>query len=172
MRGTIVQQLLSLTAFATHHATTPHTALHTALNTNVFTQFTHQVQHMLPQAATVALQTRFASKKQGGSTQNHRGQNPKNLGFKMAGGQIANPGNILVRQRGRTWHPGNWVGIGRDYTLYALRRGKIKTYRCPFRKRKWVYLELCEEGGAKVGVANEKGDVPSEEGGHAVQATS
>lgn len=104
---------------------------------------------MLPQAATAALQTRFASKKQGGSTQNHRGQNPKNLGFKMASGQIAIPGNIILRQRGRRWHPGNWVGIGRDFTLYALRRGRIKMYRCPLRQRKWVYLELMEDAAAE-----------------------
>ncbi len=146
MRGTIFQQLLSLTAFATHHATT-HT--HT-VNTLLSPHLAHHIPtHVLPSAATAVLQVRFASKKQGGSTQNHRGQNPKNLGWKMAGGQVANPGNIIVRQRGRTWHPGNWVGIGRDYTLYALRRGKIMTHRCPFRKRKWVYLELLEEEASK-----------------------
>ena len=145
-----MQQLLSLTSFAVQHAAhAPSSGLLSALAA--------RANPMLPQAATVALQTRFASKKQGGSTRNHRGQNPKNLGFKMASGQVAIPGNIILRQRGRRWHPGNWVGIGRDFTLYALRQGRIKMHRCPLRKRKWVYLELMEGQEAGKGLQQEQG---------------
>lgn len=56
-------------------------------------------------------QTRWASKKQGGSTQNNKDSNPKYLGVKLYGGQHCNPGNIIVRQRGTEFHPGRNVGM-------------------------------------------------------------
>ncbi len=65
----------------------------------------------------------MAHKKGGGSTRNGRDSNPKYRGLKRAGGQAVQAGNILVRQVGTRFHPGKNVGIGRDYTLYALADG-------------------------------------------------
>jgi large subunit ribosomal protein L27 len=67
----------------------------------------------------------MAHKKAGGSTRNGRDSNPKYLGIKRYGGQIINAGTIIVRQRGTKFHPGKYVGIGRDHTLYALKTGKV-----------------------------------------------
>lgn len=68
----------------------------------------------------------MAHKKAGGSTRNGRDSNPKFLGVKVYGGQVVNAGNIIVRQRGTRFHPGNGVGLGRDHTLYALVDGKVE----------------------------------------------
>ncbi|RZC68277.1 hypothetical protein C5167_031540 [Papaver somniferum] len=57
---------------------------------------------------------RWATKKAAGSSKNGRDSNPKNLGRVI-------PGNIIVRQRGTRFHPGNYVGIGKDHTLFALK---------------------------------------------------
>jgi large subunit ribosomal protein L27 len=62
----------------------------------------------------------MAHKKAGGSTRNGRDSNPKYLGVKRFGGELVRAGNILVRQRGTKFYPGRNVGMGRDYTLYAL----------------------------------------------------
>jgi large subunit ribosomal protein L27 len=67
----------------------------------------------------------MAHKKAGGSTRNGRDSNPKYLGIKRYGGQVVNAGEILVRQRGTQFHPGMHVGLGKDYTLYALKTGKV-----------------------------------------------
>lgn len=67
----------------------------------------------------------MATKKAGGSTRNGRDSRPKYLGVKQFGGQLVHPGMIIVRQRGTKFHPGQYVGIGRDHTLYALRSGKV-----------------------------------------------
>lgn len=67
----------------------------------------------------------MAHKKAGGSTRNGRDSNPKYLGIKRYGGQIINAGSIIVRQRGTQFHPGRYVGIGKDHTLYALKTGKV-----------------------------------------------
>lgn len=67
----------------------------------------------------------MAHKKAGGSTRNGRDSNPKYLGIKRFGGQIIKAGTIIVRQRGTKFHPGQYVGIGRDDTLYALKTGKV-----------------------------------------------
>ena len=71
----------------------------------------------------------FAHKKGGGSTDNGRDSNPKYLGVKRADGQKVLAGNILVRQRGSKFKPGNNVGIGKDDTLFALVDGKVKFER-------------------------------------------
>lgn len=71
----------------------------------------------------------FAHKKGGGSTDNGRDSNPKYLGVKRADGQSVLAGNILVRQRGSKFKPGNNVGIGKDDTLFALVDGKVKFER-------------------------------------------
>jgi len=67
-----------------------------------------------------------AHKKGGGSTRNGRDSQSKRLGVKRYAGQGVNAGTILVRQRGTRIHPGNNVGVGRDYTIYALIDGVVK----------------------------------------------
>lgn len=67
----------------------------------------------------------MAHKKAGGSTKNGRDSNPKMLGVKRYGGQVVKTGEIIVRQRGTQFHPGRNVGLGRDFTLYALVPGKV-----------------------------------------------
>lgn len=71
----------------------------------------------------------FAHKKGGGSTDNGRDSNPKMLGVKRADGQKVLAGNILVRQRGSKFKPGNNVGIGKDDTLFALVDGTVRFER-------------------------------------------
>lgn len=68
----------------------------------------------------------MAHKKAGGSTRNGRDSQSKRLGVKRFGGELANAGNILVRQRGTHFHPGVNVGLGRDHTLYATEDGHVK----------------------------------------------
>jgi large subunit ribosomal protein L27 len=67
----------------------------------------------------------MAHKKGQGSSRNGRDSKAKRLGVKKFGGQAVIPGNILIRQRGTKWHPGKGVGIGRDYTLFALVGGTV-----------------------------------------------
>ncbi len=68
----------------------------------------------------------MAHKKGGGSSRNGRDSQSKRLGVKRYAGQIVNAGTILVRQRGTRIHPGNNVGVGKDYTLFALINGVVK----------------------------------------------
>ena len=68
----------------------------------------------------------MAHKKAGGSSRLGRDSKPKQLGVKRYAGQRVNAGTILVRQRGTRIHPGNNVGVGRDYTLFALIDGVVK----------------------------------------------
>jgi large subunit ribosomal protein L27 len=68
----------------------------------------------------------MAHKKAGGSSRNGRDSEGRSLGLKKSGGEIAIPGNIIVRQRGTVWHPGRNVGMGTDHTLYALATGKVQ----------------------------------------------
>ena len=67
----------------------------------------------------------MAHKKGEGSTSNGRDSNSKRLGVKLFGGQEAIPGNIIVRQRGTVHHPGINVGVGKDFTLFALKAGVV-----------------------------------------------
>ncbi|MBC7474462.1 MAG: 50S ribosomal protein L27 [Candidatus Sericytochromatia bacterium] len=67
----------------------------------------------------------MAHKKGVGSTRNGRDSNSKRLGTKIYGGQTVSAGSIIIRQRGTEIHPGNNVGMGRDYTLYSLIDGKV-----------------------------------------------
>lgn len=68
----------------------------------------------------------MAHKKGVGSTRNGRDSNPKYLGVKKFGGEVVRAGNILVRQRGTRFQPGANVGIGRDFTLFALADGTVR----------------------------------------------
>ena len=67
----------------------------------------------------------MAHKKGQGSTRNGRDSNPKYLGFKLYGGEIATPGSIIVRQRGTHFRAGFMVDMGRDHTLFSLSHGKV-----------------------------------------------
>ncbi len=68
----------------------------------------------------------MAHKKAGGSSRNGRDSAGRRLGVKKFGGEIVIPGNIIVRQRGTKYHPGEGVGIGKDHTLFALTDGNVK----------------------------------------------
>ena len=68
----------------------------------------------------------MAHKKGEGSVKNGRDSNSKRLGVKIYGGQPASAGNIIVRQRGTQYHPGKNVGVGRDFTLFALTDGVVQ----------------------------------------------
>lgn len=67
----------------------------------------------------------MAHKKGEGSVKNGRDSHSKRLGVKIFGGQPAISGNIIIRQRGTTYHPGKNVGVGRDFTLFALTDGLV-----------------------------------------------
>jgi large subunit ribosomal protein L27 len=68
----------------------------------------------------------MAHKKGVGSSRNGRDSKPKMLGVKRYGGEVVRPGTIILRQRGTKFHPGNNVGLGRDYTIFALIDGQVK----------------------------------------------
>lgn len=67
----------------------------------------------------------MAHKKAGGSSRNGRDSAGRRLGVKLYGGQAAIPGNIIVRQRGTTWFPGEGVGMGTDHTIFAVVEGRV-----------------------------------------------
>ena len=73
----------------------------------------------------------MAHKKGEGSVKNGRDSQSKRLGVKIFGGQVVIAGNIIVRQRGTVYHPGKNVGVGKDFTLFALTNGVVE-----FRKSK------------------------------------
>ena len=68
----------------------------------------------------------MAHKKGQGSIKNGRDSNPKMLGVKRYGGQTVTAGSIIVRQRGTKFHPGKNTGLGRDFTIFALKDGVVK----------------------------------------------
>ena len=68
----------------------------------------------------------MAHKKAGGSSRNGRDSESKRLGVKRYAGQTVRAGNIIIRQRGSSFHPGVNVGMGKDHTLFALTEGKVK----------------------------------------------
>ena len=67
----------------------------------------------------------MAQKKAGGSSRNGRDSAGRRLGVKLYGGQVAVPGNIIVRQRDTTWFPGEGVGMGTDHTIFATAEGRV-----------------------------------------------
>ncbi|MEQ8665636.1 MAG: 50S ribosomal protein L27 [Rhodospirillales bacterium] len=68
----------------------------------------------------------MAHKKAGGSSRNGRDSAGRRLGVKKAGGQAVTAGNIIVRQRGTKYHPGQNVGLGKDHTIFATTDGAVK----------------------------------------------
>jgi large subunit ribosomal protein L27 len=79
----------------------------------------------------------MATSKSGGSTSNGRDSQSKRLGVKLYDGERVNGGEIIVRQRGTRIHPGNNVGCGKDYTIFAVSTGVIKFHFGP-KGRKYV----------------------------------
>ncbi|WP_112874996.1 50S ribosomal protein L27 [Paracoccus endophyticus] len=82
----------------------------------------------------------MAHKKAGGSSRNGRDSAGRRLGVKLFGGQKAIAGNIIVRQRGTTWWPGQNVGMGRDHTLFALVDGHV-TFRKGLKGRTFISVQ-------------------------------
>lgn len=83
----------------------------------------------------------MAHKKAGGSTSNGRDSQSKRLGVKLFGGQAVLAGNIIVRQRGTKFHPGENVGLGKDHTLFAKASGVVKFAVKGPQNRKFVSVE-------------------------------
>ena len=86
----------------------------------------------------------MAHKKAGGSTRNGRDSHSKRLGLKKFGGEIVLAGNIIVRQRGTQFHPGENVSVGRDHTLFATAAGPVKFEEKGRRKRRVVSVIAAE----------------------------
>lgn len=82
----------------------------------------------------------MAHKKSGGSSRNGRDSAGKRLGVKRYGGEQVIPGNIIIRQCGTKWHPGENVGLGRDYTIFALTEGKV-SFRKGHKGRTFVSVD-------------------------------
>lgn len=82
----------------------------------------------------------MAHKKAGGSSRNGRDSESKRLGVKKFGGERVVPGNIILRQRGTKWHPGANVGLGKDYTIFAITEGTVKFHK-GFKQRIFVSVE-------------------------------
>jgi large subunit ribosomal protein L27 len=93
----------------------------------------------------------MAHKKGGGSTRNGRDSESKRLGIKCFGGQYVIPGNIILRQRGTRFHPGQNVGMGRDFTIFATIEGYVVFERgARGRQSVSVYPELPQRETAGV----------------------
>jgi len=71
----------------------------------------------------------MAHKKAGGSSRNGRDSIGRRLGVKKFGGESVIPGNIIVRQRGTKWWPGEGVGLGKDHTIFATAEGHVKFHK-------------------------------------------
>ncbi|EFA75979.1 hypothetical protein PPL_10557 [Heterostelium album PN500] len=100
---------------------------------------------LLGEVESLIYTKRFATKKSAGTTKNGRDSRPKYLGVKKFGGHLVEPGNIIVRQRGTRFHPGDGVGMGRDHTIFATVPGvvyfsvsTINTHGLPAKPRKFV----------------------------------
>ena len=81
----------------------------------------------------------MAHKKGQGSTRNGRDSNPQYRGVKRHDGQVVRAGNIIVRQLGTRFHPGTGVGVGKDWTLFALVDGQVRYERRRNRRQISVY---------------------------------
>jgi large subunit ribosomal protein L27 len=89
----------------------------------------------------------MAHKKAGGSSRNGRDSAGRRLGVKKFGGETVLAGNIIVRQRGTKWYPGDGVGIGKDHTLFALTDGRV-SFRDGKLGRKYVCVGMPVTGDA------------------------
>ncbi len=84
----------------------------------------------------------MAHKKAGGSSRNGRDSAGRRLGVKKFGGEAVIAGNIIVRQRGTKWHPGEGVGMGKDHTIFALNEGFVKFQR---KEKGRTYISVVSE---------------------------
>jgi large subunit ribosomal protein L27 len=94
----------------------------------------------------------MAHKKGGGSTRNGRDSNSQRLGVKKFGGEYVIPGNIIVRQRGTKFHPGENVGMGSDYTIFAKTEGYV-LFETGKKDRKRISVVPVEDAEAEVAQA-------------------
>ena len=90
----------------------------------------------------------MAHKKAGGSSRNGRDSAGRRLGVKKFGGEHVIPGNIIIRQRGTKWHPGENVGIGKDHTIFALTEGKV-SFSKSTGNRTYVSVDTAPESPAE-----------------------
>jgi large subunit ribosomal protein L27 len=86
----------------------------------------------------------MAHKKAGGSSRNGRDTAGRRLGVKKFGGEQVIPGNIIIRQRGTKWHPGENVGMGKDHTIFALTEGRV-SFRTKAKGRTYVSVDPIAE---------------------------
>ncbi|KAJ1899374.1 54S ribosomal protein L2 mitochondrial [Kickxella alabastrina] len=102
------------------------------------------------QTSVIHQQLRFASKKTGGSSRNGRDSIGRRLGMKKQQNEYVIPGNIIVRQRGTKFHPGENVGMGKDHTLFAMQPGYVKVYEDSRIKkgRRFIAVSLDKEDEA------------------------
>lgn len=89
----------------------------------------------------------MAHKKGVGSSKNGRESQSKRLGVKLFGGEVAKAGNIIVRQRGTEFHPGNNIGMGKDHTLFALVDGTVQ-FKVTKEDRRYVSVIPAESAEA------------------------
>lgn len=82
----------------------------------------------------------MAQKKAGGSSKNGRDSEGRRLGVKKFGGEAVLAGNILIRQRGTKYYPGENVGMGKDHTLFALTAGNVR-FKGGYKNRTFIYVE-------------------------------
>ena len=91
----------------------------------------------------------MAHKKAGGSSRNGRDSNPKMLGVKLFGGEVVVGGNVIVRQRGTKFWPGEGVGMGKDHTLFALRDGQV-SFKTGYKRRTFVSVIAAMNPAVKI----------------------
>ncbi|KZS88430.1 hypothetical protein SISNIDRAFT_459910 [Sistotremastrum niveocremeum HHB9708] len=95
-------------------------------------------------------QVRTATKRAGGTVRNHGGSPGKRLGIKKFSDQYCVPGNIIVRQRGTQFHPGQHVKMGRDHTIYAVAPGFVRFYTEKWMSKQRRFVGLVLERGEKL----------------------
>ncbi|KAI0723958.1 ribosomal L27 protein-domain-containing protein [Cerioporus squamosus] len=93
---------------------------------------------------------RTATKRAGGTVSNHGGSPGKRLGVKKFSDEYVIPGNILVRQRGTVFHPGQHVKMGRDHTLYATVPGFVRFYKVPGSRKDRKFVGVVLQKGEKL----------------------
>jgi large subunit ribosomal protein L27 len=91
----------------------------------------------------------MAHKKAGGSSRNGRDSAGQRLGVKLFGGEKIFGGNVIVRQRGTKFYPGENVGMGKDHTLFALCDGYV-TFKTGFKRRTFVSVTVAQTPAAKI----------------------
>ena len=107
----------------------------------------------------------MAHKKAGGSSRNGRDSESKRLGVKKFGGELVIAGNIVVRQRGTKWHPGENVGIGKDHTLFAMSDGIVVP-----EEGQWPHFRECDASTSGKIAGSASAGVPSDPGGASSEA--